>query len=146
MAREVKVIIKDDLTDEEGAETIAFGVDNTWYEIDLTRDNEEAFRDLLKPYLDVARKADNPRSVRTRTGTTATTGMAGTNGYAPNHWTATRQRADKLARVRKWAKENGHRIADRGRIAEPIINAYNTANPRDQVELEPLRRPFTPLV
>lgn len=138
MTREVQIVIKDDLTDEEGARTIAFGVDNTWYEIDLTRDNEEAFRNLLKLYLDAARKADNPRSVRTAAR------VRPNQYYEPGHWSSLKDRAAQLRRIRAWAAENGHRVAARGRIARRVVEAYNNdpKNAHDQVEPEPIGKPL----
>jgi hypothetical protein len=32
-----------------------------------------------------------------------------------------------LQAVRAWAREHGHAVADRGRIAEPIVEAYRAA-------------------
>lgn len=33
-------------------------------------------------------------------------------------------RAD-LDDIRKWARENGHNVSDRGRVAQTIIHAYD---------------------
>lgn len=36
--------------------------------------------------------------------------------------------AGELAAIREWAKANGHKVADKGRIAQEIITAYNAAH------------------
>jgi hypothetical protein len=36
----------------------------------------------------------------------------------------------ELELIRTWARENGHDVKDKGRIAAPIVEAYKLANPQ----------------
>ncbi|MGW0930711.1 Lsr2 family DNA-binding protein [Streptomyces sp. NPDC002644] len=38
---------------------------------------------------------------------------------------------ERLARIRKWARENGHEVKDQGKIARVVMDAYARANPND---------------
>lgn len=138
MAREVKIIIRSDRSGEPDADTIFFGLHNTWYEVDLTEEEQKEFEDFLASYIDISRKADNPRSVRT------TARVRPNQYYEPGHWSSVKDRAAQLHRVRAWAAENGHRVSKRGRIARPVVEAYNNdpKNAHDQVQPEPLIKPL----
>ncbi|MGP5268482.1 Lsr2 family DNA-binding protein [Brachybacterium alimentarium] len=35
---------------------------------------------------------------------------------------------ERTARIREWARENGHEVSDRGRIAGSVIEAYDAAH------------------
>ncbi|WP_444546483.1 Lsr2 family DNA-binding protein [Brachybacterium paraconglomeratum] len=35
---------------------------------------------------------------------------------------------ERTARIREWARENGHDVSDRGRLAATIIEAYDAAH------------------
>lgn len=111
MAREVIYRLVDDLTGEpipEGTgDTIRFGYDGTSYEIDLSAENAAQFHDLLLRYSKAARKVSESES-------------------RPH---AVKRGSDKerLAKIRAWASENGHKVSTRGRVAQPIIDAYNAA-------------------
>lgn len=55
MQRRVVTLV-DDLNGREAAETVAFGLDGTNYEIDLTEANARKLRAALGAYVTVARK------------------------------------------------------------------------------------------
>ena len=57
MAQKVTVVLEDDLTGGPADETLRFAADGTDYEIDLSAKNAAAFRKLLAPYIEHARKA-----------------------------------------------------------------------------------------
>jgi hypothetical protein len=63
----------------------------------------------LKPYAGAARKAGGRRSGTGR---------------------PTARGADKaqLAKIREWARANGHQVSDRGRISSAVQEAYGQAN------------------
>lgn len=107
MAQRVQVQILDDITGEEAAETITFGLDGVSYEIDLTADNAHELRDVLSPYLEKGRK------------------VRGRSGAAQRSRTTTR---DETHRIREWAQQNGYKPSSRGRISKNIIDAYQAAN------------------
>ena len=109
MAQKVQVLLVDDINGSEAAETVTFSLDGASYEIDLTGANAQQLRDALSPWVGHARRSGGRKS--TRRGTT--TGGA---------------RRGDLSAVREWARNNGHKVSDRGRISADILAAYDKAN------------------
>src|SRR5215467_7420438 len=95
MAQKVTVALADDLTGGPADETVRFAVEGTGYEIDLNAKNAAAFRTLLAPYIEHARKAGRAPSRRGR------------------RTAASRQRSGE---IRAWAKQHGLAVSERGRI------------------------------
>ena len=109
MAQKVTVALEDDLTGGPADETVRFAVDGTDYEIDLSAKNATAFRTLLAPYIEHARRAG--RAPARRAGRTA----------------ATRQRSGD---IRAWAKQHGMAVSERGRIPANVVEQYEAAGGR----------------
>jgi hypothetical protein len=61
MAQRVNVVLVDDIDGSEAAETVTFGLDGVQYEIDLSTDNADKFRDVLAPYVGHARRSGGRR-------------------------------------------------------------------------------------
>ena len=116
MVRKTQIMLEDDLSGrllEEGAgETVLFALDGTSYEIDLSTENAGAMRQSLSRYTDAARKVSAAR----RTSVTGSPRKSSGGG-----------RSD-LAAVREWAKENGHEVSERGRVAGSVLEAYDAAH------------------
>ena len=55
MATKTVVSFHDDLTDEPADTTVSFGLDGRDYEIDLTNENAEEFREMLDTYMHAGR-------------------------------------------------------------------------------------------
>ena len=108
MAVRTVTILEDDLDGKEDAtvETVTFSFEGASYEIDLSKKNRDAFEKALTPYLNAARKA--PKA------TTARRSPA--------------KSSEDLDAIRAWAKDNGHEVADRGRIAQSVKDAYYASN------------------
>ena len=104
VSKHTRIILTDDLTGGEATQTVTFGIDGAVYEIDLNDDNASNLRSVLAAYVQHARK------------------LRATRKHAPTG------RRDDLDKIRSWARANGHDVADRGRIARKIIDAYNTAH------------------
>jgi len=111
MAQKVQVLMEDDLDGSEATETVSFSLDGTEYEIDLNDKHKEELFEVLNPYRTAARKVSySTRPVRSRTGgRTRSTGPDNTE-------------------VRRWAKDNGIEVADRGRVPAELINRYLRRN------------------
>jgi len=107
MATETITRLVDDLDGGAAERTIAFSWDKTTYEIDLSKKNIAALEKALKPYLGAARTVRQPSGSARHRGTRA----------------VATKRAD-LQSIRDWARANGHPVSERGRIAAPIIEAY----------------------
>ncbi|NDL58120.1 histone-like nucleoid-structuring protein Lsr2 [Phytoactinopolyspora mesophila] len=109
MAQKVQVILLDDLDGGEADETINFGLDGASYEIDLSKKNAAKLRDVLAPYVATARKAGTKRARgRARSG-------------------AGRGSATDTAAVREWARAQGLKVSDRGRIPADILEKYEAS-------------------
>ncbi|MBV9592417.1 MAG: Lsr2 family protein [Actinobacteria bacterium] len=114
MATETYTRQVDDVDGSAADRTVRFSWEGTAYEIDLSKKNANAFEKALAPYLSAARKSSNGRRATTRG---RGRGKAGGNGSAA-------QRAE----IRSWAQQQGYSIGDRGRIAQEIIDAFESAN------------------
>jgi hypothetical protein len=99
----------DDLTGGKAEGTIGFALEGKNYEIDLNKSNANALRKALKPYIEVARTVRGSGKGRVRTGASGS------------------GRSD-LDAIRTWARKNKLHVADRGRIAASVIEAYDAAN------------------
>jgi hypothetical protein len=108
MAQKHIVQLIDDLDGVEAEETVAFSLDGNRYEIDLSSDNAAKLRDTLAVYIANARRSTRP-------------------GSEPRGRT---RRADReqTAAIREWARGNGFRIGDKGRIPSNVLEAYHAAH------------------
>nr|WP_202419442.1 MULTISPECIES: Lsr2 family protein [Streptomyces] len=110
VAQKVQVLLVDDLDGVEADETVTFALDGKTYEIDLTTANADKLRGLLEPYTKGGR----------RTGGRAATGRGKGRAVAGGN--------KDTAEIRRWARENGHNVNDRGRVPAEIREAYEKAN------------------
>lgn len=55
MARRTVVRLVDDVDGTEATQTVVYGLDGRWWEIDLNDENAGELRDALAPYLSVSR-------------------------------------------------------------------------------------------
>jgi hypothetical protein len=113
MAQKIQVLLVDDLDGSDAEETVAFAVDGTSYEIDLSSSNAAKLRDAFAPYVGHARRAAR--------------GLGRGSGPRGGRGTARADREQTQA-IREWARNNGHQVSDRGRVPATIIEAYNAAN------------------
>lgn len=110
MAQRVQITLEDDLDGGEAVETVTFGLDGVTYEIDLNEKNAAGLRDALAAYVGVGRRVSGRKTSRTRSASSS-----------PG-------KSDELAKIREWARANGHEVADRGRISQKVRDAYAKAN------------------
>jgi hypothetical protein len=120
MAQRTVVQLVDDvdgtqITDREGGESVTFGLDGATYEIDLTRENARRLRQAVQVYI------ANGRRVGGGLGRPARSGGVGTGP-------ATRRDPEQTKAIKDWARANGHRVADRGRFAQSVLDAYEAAH------------------
>lgn len=114
MASRTQVLLLDDLDGETADETVEFAIDGASYAIDLSAKNAENLREALSTYVGHARRVGG------RTRTRATSGGASTN--------STRRRDDRSAQIREWARSQGHKVSDRGRIPADLAAKYDAAH------------------
>ncbi len=111
MAQRTIVELTDDLDGGKADESIAFGLDGTSYEIDLSEQNARKLRDDLSQYVGAARRARAGRSGR---------GARGSGGAS------SRSKGDTAA-IGEWAQAHGHKVSARGRIPASVQDAYAAA-------------------
>jgi hypothetical protein len=108
MASTVAVVVTDDLDGSPDAETVTFGFNGVTYEIDLSEGNRSRLERDVAPYIAAGRRVARGRNRST-----------GGRHAGP--------RIDRAA-VRTWAKENGLKVSERGRISAEIISQYEAAH------------------
>lgn len=111
MAQKVQVILVDDVDGGEAVENVTFALDGASYEIDLSAENAKRLRDALAPYVSAARKV-RPGS----------RGAGRSGGRGRGSTTMDREQA---AAIRDWARRQGLKVSDRGRIPASIVEQYN---------------------
>jgi hypothetical protein len=110
MAKQVVVTMVDDYDGKSQAdETVQFSIDGVSYEMDLSVLNASKLRGQLERWTDKARKVGR-----------ASKAKGGRIGKAAI------DREQSVA-IREWAKNNGHNVSSRGRIAAEITEAYHKA-------------------
>ncbi|RWR18233.1 Lsr2 family protein [Microbacterium enclense] len=96
---------------EEGdGVSLRFSLEGRSHEIDLSDANAAKLRDALGPFIAAARPTSGTASP-TRSGATRSTG-----------------RSADLAAIRAWANENGCTVSSRGRVPQPVIEAYEASH------------------
>ncbi len=107
MAQKVHVLLVDDIDGGQADETVTFGLDGVTYEIDLNTDNANALRESMSRFVDKSRRPSGGRA--------ASRGKA-RSGRVPS--------AGNTAEIREWAKANGHKVSERGRIPASVVEAF----------------------
>ena len=113
MAQKVQVLLVDDLDGGEASETVTFALDGNNYEIDLSGKNASEMRDSFAKYVGAARKAGR------------STGSSGGRSGRRGGGSSTSMDRVQAAAIRAWAKKQGLKVSDRGRIPATIIEQYN---------------------
>jgi hypothetical protein len=109
MAQRVQVLLIDDVDGSEGAETVSFSLDGVNYEIDLSQKNAAKLRNEFATWVGNARRVGR--------------GQAGSGRSSRR----SRSSSDTVA-IRAWAKENGYKVSERGRISREVMEAYAAAH------------------
>jgi hypothetical protein len=111
VARETFTKLIDDLDGGEAHETVKFGLDGHFYEIDLSSKNANKLRNALAGYVENGTRV---------TGRSAAVGRTATRGRG----TAVAER-DQNKAIRSWAQRKGLEVAPRGRIKQDIVEQYH---------------------
>lgn len=105
MAQKVHIILEDDLDGSEASQTLSFGIDGKFYEIDLNDANAAKLRDSIAPFVAAGRSAAGP--ARRGRGRTTVTNLG-----------------PSAREIRDWARGNGYDVPDRGRIPADVRTAF----------------------
>lgn len=119
MAQKVQVLLVCDLHDGEvdGFETVAFGLDGSSYEIDVCEQHAGDLRDAFAPYVGAARRAGR-----------APAPPAQRRGGRPAAARAAAGDRQRVQDIREWARANGHKVSERGRLSAAVVQAYDAAH------------------
>lgn len=112
MAQKHIVQLIDDLDQSVAEETVSFGLDGSVYEIDLSAKNAAKLRDSLSGYVASARRSNR--------------GGAGRQVTPSRRPRAARGDREQTHAIREWARKNGHKVGEKGRIPASIMDAYNS--------------------
>jgi hypothetical protein len=104
MAQRVNIVLVDDIDGSDATETVAFALDGTSYEIDLNEKHAAKLRDALASYVGHARKVGGRR--------TRSSAKAAATGASAKE-------------IRDWARSNGYKVPDRGRIPADVREAFD---------------------
>jgi hypothetical protein len=110
MAQKTIVELVDDLDGGVAAESVAFSLDGIEYAIDLSTENAKRLRDSLSAYVDKARRVGGRKQ-------RAIGRPAGRTG----------DKAQNQA-IREWARSQGEKISDRGRIPSELVTRFQAAH------------------
>ncbi|SDZ28862.1 Lsr2 protein [Micromonospora pattaloongensis] len=112
MARQVIVVLTDDLDGSEADRTVEFDLDGVSYTIDLSEKHAGELRRALDPFISagtrIGRGGGEARREPQR------------GGGAP-----TRSERDQNRAIREWAVKQGYDVSERGRIPASVVAAYN---------------------
>ncbi|WP_188190340.1 histone-like nucleoid-structuring protein Lsr2 [Nonomuraea sp. SYSU D8015] len=114
MAKRIVESFVDDIDGSDAEGTTTFALDGTTYEIDLSGPNREKLEKALAPFITKARAVRAPRGGRGRRAAAA--GSA--RGLS----------REKSAEIRKWARDHGLPVSERGRIAATVVKQYEAAH------------------
>ena len=99
MAQRTQVLYVDDIDGSEAEGTVRFGFDGTDYEIDLNKKHANELAKAIDPFIAAARKVPSSRrAVKSSRGSRR-----------------------ELSDVRAWARAQGFKISDRGRIPADVL-------------------------
>jgi hypothetical protein len=121
MAQRTTVTLVDDLDQGEADETVEFGVDGSFYEIDLSDANAARLRHALADYVASARRLGGRRRVGRAARPTRPAASSRTAGRASVD-------REQNQAIRDWARRQGLTVSERGRISTGVIEAYNEAH------------------
>lgn len=106
MATKTSVRLVDDLDGSPADEVISISWGNTDFEIDLSAAHAAQLRDVLAPYIAAGRRVGRGSRPASRARRPAGRGR------------------DETADIRRWAREHGHKVSERGRIPSSVLEAW----------------------
>ena len=106
MAQRTQILYVDDIDGSQAEGTVRFGLDGTDYEIDLSKKHADQFARQVAPYIAAARKVSSAR-------------RAERSPRAGRH-----DQSD----VRAWARGQGLKVSDRGRLPADLLARYQSAH------------------
>jgi hypothetical protein len=113
MAQRMEIQFIDDIDGGPANTTLSFAIDGTAYEIDLSTAHAQELRSALQPYLATARRVGGPARRAARPARPGSGKRA--NGPSP-------------AAVREWARAEGIKVSERGRVPAELVVKFQQAD------------------
>lgn len=102
------MVTTDDVDGSANAEAVTFAFDGINCEVDLSQKNRAKLEKAVAPYIEAGRRVTRSRR-------------------RPGAGRQEGPRVDRAA-VRSWARENGLKVSERGRISAEIMQQYEAAH------------------
>lgn len=106
MAQRTQILYVDDIDGSEAEGTVRFGFGGVDYEVDLSKKHSDQLAKAIGPFIEAARKVPSSRRA--------------VRGSRP-------VRHDQ-SDVRAWARGQGLKVSDRGRIPADVLAKYEAAH------------------
>jgi hypothetical protein len=106
VAQRMQTLYVDDIDGSEAEGTVRFGFDGVHYEIDLNKKHADQLAKAIGPYVGAARKVSSSRRA-----------VRGSRSARHNQ-----------SDVRAWARAQGLKVSDRGRIPADVLAKYESAH------------------
>ena len=119
MAQQTTVRFIDDLDGSDAVGTVTFSLENRAYEIDLSDENADKLHDALAPFIEHGRQVSGRGAGR---------GRRRAQTQSSEEKKPARSNREETAAIREWARANGHKVNDRGRISKSVVEAYQAAS------------------
>jgi hypothetical protein len=113
MAQKTIVELVDDLDGGKADESITFGLDGVEYAIDLSSDNAAKLRGSLAAFVEKAHRVGGRKQ---RGSSSARTAVKAGGDRAQNQ------------AIRQWARNQGEKVSDRGRIPAELVTRFQEAH------------------
>ena len=107
MAQRVRVDLVDDIDGSAAEQSVEFALDGVSYVIDLSTENAAELRETLAKWTKSARRTGGRHSRGRR--------AAAVGGPSAND-------------IRRWARQQGMEVSDRGRVSNEVREAYAAAH------------------
>lgn len=118
MAQHTTVRLVDDLDGSDATDTVEFGLDGKYFEIDLSEENAQRLRDALQAFIAAARQVRISKP-----------GRGPKRGAVAGGSTATTADREQNQAMRRWAREHDIEVNERGRIPQRVQDAYHANDP-----------------
>lgn len=100
-------VVESDISGKPDAATVTFGLEDTWFEIDLTDEEHKELEATLKRYLTHGRKAVKKGEKKKLVPDTT---------------------PEEREKIRAWGQENGFDVPSFGRIPKEVMKAHDEAH------------------
>jgi hypothetical protein len=124
MAQRVQITTLCDVDGTRPGVTVTFGARGVSYEIDLCDEHAEQFDQGIEQWIGSGRRIGGRRQTVRVPGARLPV-IAATPPPPIVEWDVNK---GHRAKVREWARANGYRVGQRGRISQEVYDAYEKAN------------------